>query len=75
MCNAEETYSRNIDAHDVPLDGPTRVTVGRPVCETESEINVLVPRVEAMSAPLYGAPDWVFVLIDYPDLALRAELP
>ncbi|WP_182882078.1 DISARM system helicase DrmA [Microbispora sp. H10949] len=128
--NAEETYSRNSDAHDVPLDGPIAgrirerflsraeavagergrdylrerldvvtdkwlkersgqnrlgyqassstkqplagllraagdgpwdtMTVGQSMRETENEINLLVPRLEEMFAPVYGAPDWAF---------------
>ncbi|MFC5828476.1 DISARM system helicase DrmA [Nonomuraea insulae] len=128
--NAEENYSRNTDAHDVPLDGEvadrirqrflTRaeavagergrdyllerlnvvtdrwarertgqirlgyqassstkqpltgllrpagdgpwdtMTVGQSMRETESEINLLVPRLEEMFAPAYGAPAWSF---------------
>ncbi|MFD9946735.1 DISARM system helicase DrmA [Nonomuraea sp. NPDC059023] len=128
--NAEETYSRIPDAHDVPLDGPVAdrirerflsraeavagergrdylrerldvindrwkekrtgqvrlgyqgsssakqplaplleqagelpwdaLTIGMSMRETESEINLLVPKVEDLFAPAYGAPGWSF---------------
>ncbi|GIH68013.1 DISARM system helicase DrmA [Sphaerimonospora thailandensis] len=135
--NAEETFSRNADAHTVELDGPVAarirerflaraeavagergrdylgerldvvtdtwlrmrtgeirlgyqgssstkqplapllrsagegawdtMTVGQSMRETENEINLLVPRLEEMFAPAYGAPDWAFTATDADD--------
>ncbi|GAA4561000.1 DISARM system helicase DrmA [Planotetraspora kaengkrachanensis] len=135
--NAEESYSRNTDAHDVPLDGSVAgrirvrflsraeavagergrdylrerldvvtdrwnkertgqirlgyqasssskqplmgllhqagegpwdtMTVGQSMRETENEINLLVPRIEEMFAPAYGAPEWAFTSRDVDD--------